>query len=488
MDCRWNGEVFSLSEVHRFANGGVSLDSHLYWDAQRLWTEIQNGLKRFRGSQQDVPAGIGIDAWGVDYCLLDGQDRLLANPHHYRDSRTQGMMHAMESTMSGLELFRATGVQSMEINTCFQLASMSGKPDLQAAHSLLMIPDYFQFLLSGAKRAEYTEATTMELYDQRAHRWSQEVLARLQLPAGLFQEVVLPGTTLGPLLPGVQAECGFTRSFPCIAVASHDTASAVAAIPDLDQSSAFLSSGTWSLMGVPVDQPNLTDEAYYGGFTNEGAANGGVLLLKNMTGLWILQECVRIWDAEGRQSTWSELELAAAQAKGFRSFVDPAAKEFRSPIDMCEAIQRFCVRSQQPVPQTVGEIARCVFESLCFTYRAALEDFERLTGRALHTIRLVGGGCLNQVLCQMMADAAGRTVLAGPVEAAALGNGLVQALATGHLKSFAEGQAALRQSVNYQTYLPARNSGWDEAFARYRSLISQESLRNQETSAECKTN
>jgi len=473
MNCRWNGERFSLQEVHRFPNGGVRLGDSLHWDVLRIWSEIQNGLKRFRAQTSKLPAGVGIDAWGVDFSLLDEQDRLLGNPYHYRDARTTGMMQTLEPTIGGIDFFRATGVQSMEINTCFQLASMVAQRDrqLQNARSLLMIPDLFQFLLSGVKRAEYTEATTTELYDLRARSWSRKVLATLRIPESILQEVVLPGTVLGSLQASLQSECGFVGSFPCIAIASHDTASAVAAIPDLDEASAFLSSGTWSLMGVRVDRPNLTDAAFHGGFTNEGAADGGVLLLKNMTGLWILQECARMWEAAGNHYPWSELEQAAAQALAFRSFIDPSASAFQSPADMCAAVQSFCAQSGQPVPQTVGEIARCIFESLSLSYREALEAFERVTGRTLQTIRLVGGGCLNTVLCQMMADATGRTVVAGPVEAAALGNGLMQAVATGHLKSFAEGQAALRQSVEFRIYTSTGGNAWRNAFERYKLAV-----------------
>jgi rhamnulokinase len=336
-----------------------------------------------------------------------------------------------------------------------------------------MIPDFFQFLLCGEKRAEYTEATTTQLFDLRSRCWSRETLHRLELPGCIFQEIVLPGTKLGELLPEIQSECGFTGGIPCIAVASHDTASAVAAIPDLNESSAFLSSGTWSLMGVAVDEPNLSDAAFHAGFTNEGAASGGVLLMKNMTGLWILQECVRAWEAAGNRFTWAELEEAAASAPPFRTFIDPSAGAFQAPANMCAAIALFCAESQQHVPQCPGELARCVFESLSFAYREALEELERITGRALHNIRVAGGGCLNQFLCQMTADACGREVIAGPVEAAALGNAMAQAVATGHLSSFAEGRAALRQSVELRSYEPARADEWRQAFERYKSVVAR---------------
>jgi rhamnulokinase len=475
MDCRWDGSVFSLNEVHRFPNAGVRFGSDLHWDVLRLWSEIQTGLTRFNTLSAQTPAGIGIDAWGVDFALLDARDRLIGNPHHYRDTRTHGIPAVLNKTIGAHDFFRATGVQTMEINTAFQLTSMefASDPQLHHAHTLLMIPDLFQFLLCGKKRAEYTEASTTELYDLRARRWSREILDKLALPARIFPEVVLPGTILAPLLPAVQAECGFASSVPSIAVASHDTSSAVAAIPDLDESSVFLSSGTWSLMGVALDQPNLTDAAFHGGFTNEGAADGTSLLIKNMTGLWIVQECACTWSAAGNPVPWAELELAASQAAAFRSFIDPSAAVFQSHADICAAVALYCSQTGQPVPQTPGEFARCIFESLSLAYREGIEDLERVTSRTLSVIRVVGGGSLNKFLCQMTADACEREVVAGPVEAAALGNAMVQAVATGHLANLAQGREALRQSVEYRSYAPTQSGAWQQAFSQFKSIVAR---------------
>lgn len=472
MDCRWNGSAFSLDEVHRFPNAGVRIPSGLYWDVLRLWSEILTGLGK---SSAQTPAGIGIDAWGVDFALLDARDRLIGNPYHYRDARTHGIPAALDRTITSRDFFRSTGVQTMEINTAFQLAAMSlaSDPQLHHAHTLLMIPDFFQFLLSGKRRAEYTQATTTELYDLHARRWSRETLDKLGVPLRIFPEVVLPGAVLAPLQPSIQSECGFSSAVPCIAVASHDTASAVAAIPDLDESSVFLSSGTWSLMGVTADEPNLSDQAFLGGFTNEGAADGRSMLLKNMTGLWIVQECARAWTSAGAHLAWAELEQAAAQSPAFRSFIDPSDPAFQSPTDMCAAIALYCSRTQQPVPQTPGEFARCVFESLCFVYREVIEDLQRITGRHLETVRVVGGGSLNRFLCQMTADACQREVVAGPVEAAALGNALVQAVATGHLANLAEGRAALRQSVEFRSYAPSQSGAAQQALSQFKSVVAR---------------
>ncbi len=481
MDCRWDGNRFSLDEIHRFPNGGVRFGHGLHWDVLRIWAEIRSGLQKSRAVDGCVPAGIGIDAWGVDYALLDGQDRLLGNPYHYRDARTHGMPDALNPVMDSKALFLATGVQTMEINTCFQLSSMVMQRDgqLRNAQALLMIPDLFQFLLSGVKKAEYTEATTTQLYDLRARCWSRETLDKLALPSRIFQEVILPGTVLGNLLPGVQADCGLSHRFPCIAVASHDTASAAAAIPELDENSVLLSSGTWSLMGMTAEEPNLSEEFFSGGFTNEGSADGNVLLLKNMTGLWILQECVRMWEAAGKHYAWAEVVEAASNAAPFRSFIDTSAGELQSPPDMCAAVQHYCTKTGQPVPETPGETARCIFESLSLSYRDVVESLERITGRDLKVIRVVGGGCLNRSLCQMTADACGREVIAGPVEAAALGNAMVQAVATGHLSSLDEGRAALKRSVEYQSYSPVQGSKWQDAFERYKFIVAHGRNREQ---------
>jgi rhamnulokinase len=475
MDGRWDGSRFSLEEIHRFPNGGVRLGSNLHWDVLRIWSEIQTGLKKFSVARSNVPAGIGVDAWGVDYSLLDKRDRLLGNPYHYRDQRTHGLPETLNSVMTGHDLFRATGVQTMEINTVFQLASMAHHEDrlLDYAQTLLMIPDFFQFLLCGEKKAEFTEATTTEIYDLRSRCWSRQTLEKFHLPPRIFQDVVLPGTVLGRVLPVVQSECGVAGGFPCIAVGSHDTASAVAAIPHLDRSTVFLSSGTWSLMGVRAKEPNLSEQAFLDGFTNEGSVEGEVLLIKNITGLWILQECARMWEAAGKHYKWTELEEAALKATAFRSFIDPSSSEFQSPPDMCAAVQLFCAKTSQPVPETAGEIARCIFESLSFTYRETVESLERITGQSLSAVRVVGGGCLNQFLCQMTADACGREVIAGPVEAAALGSAMVQAVATGHLKNLAEGREALQQSVQFESYFPAQMTAWREAFERYQAVVGQ---------------
>jgi rhamnulokinase len=470
--CGWNGNAFSFEEVHRFPNGGVRVGASLYWDALGIWSGIQNGLRKYSAGSQRIPAGVGIDAWGVDFGLLDKQGRLIGNPYHYRDARTDGLPEMISGRIDGAMLFRATGVQSMAINTSFQLASMamSGDEQLSLAQTLLPIPDLFQYFLCGEKQAEFTEATTMQLYDLKRREWSSAVLRGLGVAESLFPPVCMPGTVLGKVLPQVIGDCGFDGGFPAIAVASHDTASAVAAIPNLDDRSVFLSCGTWSLMGTAVSEPQISDEALRLGFTNEGAADGGVLLIRNLTGLWILQECMRIWAAAGKVIVWEEIEEAAVGAKPFRSLIDPNAAAFQAPADMPATMAAWCIASHQPAPESPAEAARCVFESLSLSYRATLHDIERLTGRTIEAVRLVGGGAKNHFLCQMTADACQRPVVAGPVEAAAMGNALVQVVATKHLASLDQGRSALLDSCEYWTFVPRAGAEWEEAAERFGEL------------------
>jgi sugar (pentulose or hexulose) kinase len=478
----WDGSAFSLREVHRFANGGVRVEAGLYWDALGIWSGILEGLRSFRATSGVAPAGIGIDAWGVDYGLLDRRGRLIGNPYHYRDARTEGMLAQVHARVDGYTMFQATGVQPMAINTAYQLASMVAANDeeLARAHSLLPIPDLFQYFLCGEQRAEYTEATTTQLFDLKRRNWSWEVMRALQIPESLFPPVCLPGTIRGPVLPQVHRDCGFATAFPAIAVASHDTASAVAAIPHLDTSSAFLSCGTWSLMGTTVGAAETSEEAYRLGFTNEGAADGGVLLLKNLTGLWILQECMRSWAAAGKAYSWAEIEQAASAVHPFGALIDPNAAQFQAPQDMPAVIAAWCLQAGQPAPQTAGEVARCIFESLSLSYRATLQDLERMTHHKLEAVRVVGGGAKNRFLCQMVADACQCAVIAGPVEAAALGNAMVQAMATGHLANLEQGRAALLNSCEYGQYTPRSGVGWDHAAARFAAIHScgEEAVRD----------
>jgi rhamnulokinase len=469
---QWDGRRFRLQEMHRFPNAGVRFAGSLHWDILGIWSQIQAGLRKCHSVCPQTPEGIGVDGWGVDFGLLDRCGRLVGNPWHYRDARTENIPRHVFKVVSESAWFAETGVQTMPINTLFQLYSMvrSHDPALDSAASLLTIPDLCTYLLCGEKSVEWTEATTTQMYSTQRQDWAYELLRALQMPTQVLPSVIQPGTVLTPLRAEVIDDCGFAARFSSIAVASHDTASAVAAIPNMDEHSAFLSSGTWSLMGVEAHGPDTSDAALDLGFTNEGGAGGQTLLLKNMTGLWIVQECLRHWSGDAYSYSWTDLVAAAEKAQAFGSLIDPDAPDFRSPCDMPRAIQNYCTATGQPVPQAAGEIARCAFESLTLNYRTVLESLRALTGRDLRTIRVVGGGGMNTMLCRLTADACGCQVVSGPAEASALGNVMVQAVATGHIGDVHQGRSAIEQSVKCSTFMPHRNHRWDEALARFRAL------------------
>jgi rhamnulokinase len=466
----WDGRRFALEELHRFANGGVTVRGRIEWDVLRLWSEIQTGLGKFGARFGGAPAGIAVDAWGVDFGLLDKDGRLLGNPGCYRDARTNGVPAKVFARVSEAEVFAATGVQTMQINTLFQLAAMEGDARLEAAETLLMIPDLFSYFLCGEKAVEFTEASTTQMYALGARDWDRAMLRKAGVPDRILPRVVQPGTVLGTLGGDVGELCGLAKACPVIAVASHDTASAVASIPGLDEESAFISSGTWSLMGVELDAPVTTERARELGFTNEGGCAGKTLLMRNITGLWILQECVRQWEREGTRCTWDEVMAAAKGAKEFGAVIVPNAADFSAPGNMLEAIRGYCRVNRQVVPETVGEFARCCFESLSLAYWSALDALRSLTGREIRTLRVVGGGCLNTLLCQMTADACACRVVSGPAEASALGNVMLQAVAVGELPDVEAGRAAVGESLELVEYVPRNGAGWDEGRKRYREL------------------
>ena len=469
---RWDGARFALHELHRFDNGPVSAGGTLYWDVLRLWEGIKDGIARYAAQHSEPLAGLGIDAWGVDFALLDRAGRLLGNPVCYRDQRTAGMLEEVTGRVSRRRIFERTGLQFMQFNTLYQLYSMAraGDPQLEAAAKLLMIPDLFHYWLSGRAVAEYTDASTTQFMRCGEPRWERDLLAEIGVPAGILPEIVQPGAVLGELRRELLAETGLRHAAPVIAPASHDTASAVAAVPGLDERSAYISSGTWSLVGVEVAEPVVSELALELNFTNEGGVAGTTRLLKNVAGLWLLQECRRRWHREGRDYTWEDMLALAEQAPPLRSLVDPDAPDFLAPGDMPAAVRAYCRRSGQPEPQDDGAVVRCCLESLALKYRLVIEAIELLTGRPVETIRVVGGGCRNRLLNQWTADACGRPVVAGPAEATALGNLLVQAIAVGILPDIAAGRRAVAASVELERFTPRPATAWDAAYEALRRL------------------
>ena len=468
----WDGRKFHLEQLHRFSNASVRAKEHLYWDVLRLWSEIKTGLQAYKRKFHDEAVSVGVDAWGVDFALLDSCGHLVGNPYSYRDARTNGVPAVVFAKVPEFECFQATGIRSMAINTLFQVFSMvqSGDSQLRMAANLLMLPDLFTFWLGGSKTTEYTAASTSEMLRKGTTQWAQDFLTRLELPTQILPEVTLPGSVVGTIQKEIARELGFGDTPSLVSVGAHDTASAVAAIPNMDQDSVFLSSGTWNLMGVETATAITSREAMDLKFSNEGGVNGSVLLLRNITGFWLLQECVRQWERQGEPHDWQELLHAAETAVPFQSLIDPDAAEFECPENMLEAIRNFCKDTAQAVPELPGEFARCCLESISLRQREVLECLERLTGRRLHTIRMTGGGCHNHLFCQFTADACGRGVVAGPVEATVMGNVLVQAVATGHIGNIEEARKAVAESTEQMTYTPQVGRGWDEAFDKFKNL------------------
>lgn len=469
---RWDGARFELEERHRFPNGPVAVDGHRHWDVLRLWEEIKTGLGRCAGPAGGRLLGVGVDTWGVDYALLDRDGRLLGNPYHYRDRRTDGVPELAYERVPRAEIYAATGVQPMQINTLFQLYSMvrADDPQLAVASVFLPLPNLFLHWLGGEPVAEYTHATTTQCLETRGRDWAVGILERLGIPGGIFPPVVEPGTLLGPMRRDVMDEVGLAGRPGVFAVGCHDTASAVAAIPGLGPRSAYISSGTWSLMGVETKEPIISDLSREGAFSNEGGVAGSIRLLKVSTGLWLVQECRRQWQRQGLDRGWDEVLALAEQAPPFGPLVDPDAADFLSPDDMPAAIRAACRESGQQQPETIGAVVRCCLESLAVRYRVTLEELEALVGHRIDTIHVVGGGSQSRLLCQLTADACARPVIAGPTEAATLGNVMVQAISAGELSDVATGRAAIAASVARETYEPRPGGAWDDALARMRGL------------------
>lgn len=464
----WEGSRFTLTDIHRFANGPVRVHDGLYSDVLGLWREITEGIARASRACGGRLDAVGLDTWGVDFALLDRDGALVGNPRHYRDHRTDGILDLAFERVPRDEIFEATGLQVWQINTLFQLFSMvrTGNAELDAATTLLPLPNLFYYWLGAAQCAEYTEASSTQCLNLRTRAWARELIARLGIRTELFPALVEPGTEIGSLRGELASEAGLSGTTLVVAVGSHDTASAVGAIPGLDDTSAFISSGTWSVMGIEMPQPVVNVRVLATGFTNEGGIGGKTLLLKNLTGLWLLQECRRHWQRAGQDAGWDQLLELADTAEPFRSLIDPEAPEFLNPQDMPAALRDFCLRTGQPAPSGAGAFVRCCLESLALRYRMTLGELEQLAGRKVAALRIVGGGSQNRLLCQLAADACGVPVIAGPAEATALGNVMAQAIAAGELEGIAEGRAAVGNSVVMDAYEPHRSDRWAEAFDR----------------------
>jgi rhamnulokinase len=456
--------ILTTEEVHRFPNDPVEYGGSLHWDVPRLWLEVKRALAKLG---EVKVAGIGVDAWGVDYALLGERGELLENPYHYRDRRTEGIMEEVLARVGRDEIYSATGIQFMPINTLYQLAAAQRRSPrlLAAAQHLLTIPDLFHYWLTGNAVCEFTNATTTQMVDPVKRAWATGLMQRLELPAHLPAPIVEPGSIVGTLLREVARHTALVGT-TVIAPAGHDTGSAVAAISARD-GTAFLSSGTWSLLGTELDSPVITPDALRLNFTNEGGVNGTTRLLKNVMGLWMLQGCRQSWTALGHGYDYRELIELAAREAPFRHLVDPDDESFLRPTDMLAAIDKFCTRTHQPLPQEPGAYVRAVLESLAFKYRIVVRNLEQVSGKSIAQIRIIGGGSKNRLLNQLTADATGRRVLAGPAEATALGNVAIQILATGGATSLQEVRAIVDRSFPTEVFDPLEPGKWDQHAERF---------------------
>ncbi len=466
-------DKLTLRNIHRFPNGPVTLPEGLRWDVLALWSEISTGLRRAagrRGRGRSELRAIAVDTWGVDFALLDRHGMLLGNPAHYRDERTDGMLEEACRLLSRERIYRTTGTQLLEINTLYQLLSLVRRPGrLDGASRMLMMPDLFGFWLTGRAATELSIATTTQCLDVEGRDWALPLLAELGIPTRIFGEIVPAGQVLGTVTGSLGREADLGR-VAVVACGSHDTASAAAAVPATDPDFAWLSSGTWSIMGIESTAPIVNEVTMRHDLSNEAGVGGRWLLLRTMPGLWLLQECRRAWARQGQQHSYADLTCLAEEASPFASLVDPEAPELQKPGDMPTYIRELCRLTGQPVPETTGAVVRCAFESLALQYRRALARLEAVVGHRLSRIHLVGGGSQSELLCQLTADATGRSCLAGPIEATAIGSILVQAIAVGELGSLEEGREIVRRSFPLRRYEPVIASEWDDSYGRFLEL------------------
>lgn len=459
MAVHFDGRHLDLEELYRFPNTTVTINNTLYWDFLRLWADIQAGIEKGKGLQ---PAGLGVDTWGVDFGLLDEQGNLLGNPVHYRDGRTADMMPLAFDKVPQAEIFSQTGIQFMPINTLYQLLSMveSGSPQMAVAGTFLTAPDLLNYWLTGQTVCEFSNATTTQLFNPSRGTWATALMSRLGIPTHIFPEIVPPGTRLGTY-----------EGIPVIAPACHDTGSAVAAVPAAAADFAYISSGTWSLVGLEVAQPILTAEALAANVTNEGGVYGTYRLLKNVMGLWILQQCRTTWAEAGQTFSYAALVQLAAAAEPFTAVFNPNDPLFLPPGDHPERIRAYCRQSGQPEPETPGAVVRCVLESLALAYREVLSLVTAVAQQQPVVIHIVGGGTQNDLLNQMTANATGLPVITGPVEATVIGNALVQLINLGEIGDWQQGRQIVANMAELKRYEPQETAVWDEAYGRYLEVV-----------------
>lgn len=466
----FDGDKITLEEVHRFSNDPVSVGGTVYWDVLRLFYEIKQGIIKAK-----IAGGfdsIGIDTWGVDFGLIDSEGKLMENPVHYRDARTVGLVDEAFKTMPKEKLYGITGIQFMELNTLFQLISLKKYRPwmLERADKMLFMPDLFGYMLTGKMCAEYSIASTSQLIDLDKRTWSKEILDAFGIKESVFAPLVQPGTVLGELSKEVCEECG-VDPVPVISVCGHDTQSAITSVPCEDGDFAFLSSGTWSLFGTELDKPIVNETSMNINITNEGGFDGSTGFLKNIIGLWLIQESRRQWKREGKEYSYADLEKLALAAEPFKCFIDPDAPEFVPHGNIPERVREFCRKTGQYVPETVGEIMRCIYESLAMKYRLTFEKLRECTERDYPVIHVIGGGTKDGLLCQMTANSCDRTVKAGPIEATVMGNVAVQLMSDGSVKNIGQARKIVAESSELKTFEPKDTDKWAEAYKDFLKVV-----------------
>ena len=466
----FDGDKITLEEVHRFSNDPVSVGGTVYWDVLRLFYEIKQGIIKAK-----IAGGfdsIGIDTWGVDFGLIDSEGKLMENPVHYRDARTVGLVDEAFNTMPKEKLYGITGIQFMELNTLFQLISLKKYRPwmLERADKMLFMPDLFGYMLTGKMCAEYSIASTSQLIDLDNRTWSKEILDAFGIKESIFAPLVQPGTVLGELSKEICEECG-VDPVPVISVCGHDTQSAITSVPCEDGDFAFLSSGTWSLFGTELDKPIVNETSMNINITNEGGFDGSTGFLKNIIGLWLIQESRRQWKREGKEYSYADLEKLALAAEPFKCFIDPDAPEFVPHGNIPERVREFCRKTGQYVPETVGEIMRCIYESLAMKYRLTFEKLRECTERDYPVIHVIGGGTKDGLLCQMTANSCDRTVKAGPIEATVMGNVAVQLMSDGSVKNIGQARKIVADSSELKTFEPKDTDKWAGAYEDFLKII-----------------
>ena len=461
------GNGIEMTEVHRFPNEIIKVHGRSHWDLWGLWSEILEGLRKAASTGKKIDS-VGVDTWGVDFVLLGADGHVLAQPRSYRDGYTDGIPEKFSELIPRRELYRRTGIQIMDFNTVFQLFAMKqeGNSALEAARGLLFMPDAVSYLLSGERVCEYTILSTSALMNPETHGLDDGILAAAGVNRSLFGRTVMPGEVIGSLTDEVAAETGLGK-IPVIAVAGHDTGSAVAAVPAEGGDFAYLSSGTWSLMGVEIPSPIVTDESFAMNFTNEGGAGGDIRFLKNITGMWLLERCRASWKREGREYSYRRIVAMMGEAEPFRSLIDPDDPSFANPEDMPSAIREYCLSRGETAPSSDAEFVRCIFESLALKYRLVLGNLEKLSGKKIDRLHVIGGGSLNDELNRMTASSLGIPVIAGPAEATTAGNLMAQFTGLGLADSMAEMRGALASDPSLRRFEPEDTEVWDEACGRF---------------------